>query len=124
MAAKTALGRYLHNLLYSLDQLGNTVWGGDPDETISSRLGKMSRAGRLRFLPRVLVRVLDRIDADHCIEAIEEDRGGRALVDVERCCSAVVNAGVVVRCRKGIGHPGPHVGRFGGAGRRKWIEWG
>ncbi|GAB5466965.1 MAG: hypothetical protein Kapaf2KO_24010 [Candidatus Kapaibacteriales bacterium] len=31
--------RYLKNLLISFDQLGNTIAGGNPDNTISSRLG-------------------------------------------------------------------------------------
>jgi len=34
------IGKYLLNILISIDQLGNTFAGGDPDETISSRLGK------------------------------------------------------------------------------------
>lgn len=37
------LKKYLYNILISLDQLGNTILGGDPDETISSRLGKNYR---------------------------------------------------------------------------------
>ena len=32
------IGRYLFNLLYSLDQLLNTFLGGNADETLSSRL--------------------------------------------------------------------------------------
>ena len=32
--------KYLRNLLVAIDQLLNTILGGDPDETISSRLGK------------------------------------------------------------------------------------
>jgi hypothetical protein len=32
--------RYVRNLLISLDQLANTILGGDPDETMSSRMGK------------------------------------------------------------------------------------
>jgi hypothetical protein len=32
--------RYFWNLLIAVDQLFNTVFGGDPDETLSSRMGK------------------------------------------------------------------------------------
>lgn len=32
--------KYLKNLLISIDQLINTVFGGDPDMTISARLGR------------------------------------------------------------------------------------
>ena len=35
--------RYLWNVLLSLDQLGNSLLGGDPDETISSRVGRIKR---------------------------------------------------------------------------------
>jgi hypothetical protein len=38
--------RYLWNLLISLDQFANTVLGGSPDETISSRTGKAMQQGR------------------------------------------------------------------------------
>lgn len=31
---------YIRNLLVSIDQGYNVVWGGSPDETISSRLGR------------------------------------------------------------------------------------
>lgn len=31
---------YLFNILIALDQLGNTLAGGYPDETMSSRMGK------------------------------------------------------------------------------------
>lgn len=32
--------KYIWNLLISIDQLCNTILGGDPDETMSSRMGK------------------------------------------------------------------------------------
>lgn len=39
--------RYLINLLIAIDQLGNVVLGGDnPDETISSAVGRRALAGR------------------------------------------------------------------------------
>lgn len=31
--------RYMVNLLIALDQFGNALFAGDPDETISSRAG-------------------------------------------------------------------------------------
>lgn len=122
---RTIAGRYFYNLAYSLDQFLNTIWGGDPDETISSRLGKMARAGRLRPLPGVLVRVLGRIDRDHCRDSIESDEGGRAVADIiDRCDSAVVEGSIVVRCRNARAHPGPHQGSYGPRRSRKWLQWG
>lgn len=34
------LKKYIRNILISIDQFANTVLGGDPDMTISSRLGR------------------------------------------------------------------------------------
>lgn len=39
------LWQYLYNLAVALDQLGNTLLAGDPDETISKRAGR-ARAAR------------------------------------------------------------------------------
>lgn len=32
--------KYIRNILISIDQMANTLLGGDPDMTISSRLGR------------------------------------------------------------------------------------
>jgi hypothetical protein len=73
---------YLMRLLVSLDQHINTIFGGYPDETISSRLGKLKvrRKGKLRWrdwfgLAKPLDWVLDKIDPNHSIDAIEHDEG-------------------------------------------------
>lgn len=68
--------KYLLNFLISLDQLGNTILGGDPDETISSRLGriKLDHGGKIPWdhpLARVTDSLLDDIDKNHSIDAIE-----------------------------------------------------
>jgi hypothetical protein len=85
---KTLAGRYLKNLLIAIDQLGNALWAGSPDETISSRIGKlrrMERSGKpMRWGPRVLGKLLNKIDPGHCEDAIEEDEGAEALADKER----------------------------------------
>lgn len=66
---------YLARLFVALDQLLNTIFGGDEDETMSSRLGKDARRGR--FVGCVLCKMLDWIDKDHCEKAIERDEGKR-----------------------------------------------
>jgi hypothetical protein len=68
---------YILNLLLSLDQLGNAIINGDCDETISSVLGKMVIENKLegRPLMTALVYVLDTLDENHCLDAIEWDRG-------------------------------------------------
>jgi len=80
------IGKWLLNILISIDQLGNTITGGDPDETISSRIGKMKvkHGGRIpwyRPLSKVVDWGLDKIDPNHSIDAIEQDEGKDAIVD-------------------------------------------
>ncbi|MCM3413509.1 hypothetical protein [Metabacillus litoralis] len=65
--------QYIWNVLISIDQLANTLLGGDPDETISSRAGKRARKGdRLSIL---LCKFLNMIDKGHCEKSIEKDEG-------------------------------------------------
>jgi len=80
------ISRYLVNLLISLDQFLNSVLAGDPDETISSRIGriKLKWGGvipRWRVFTRITDRILDRIDPGHSLDAIEEDEGFDGLCD-------------------------------------------
>lgn len=67
---------YVWNLLIALDQLLNTLLAGDPDETLSSRMGKYVQRGR-GWLPCQLCKLLDWLfkDKDHCINNIEPDEG-------------------------------------------------
>jgi hypothetical protein len=66
---------YFRRLFVAADQLLNVVFGGNEDETISSRVGKDARRGK-KFAC-VLCRVLDWLDPDHCEKAIEKDEGKR-----------------------------------------------
>lgn len=70
--------RWLWNLLIALDQLANTVLGGDPDETLSSRMGKQI-AQRKCLLCRLVCKVLDRFEVNHCQKSIEADEGKDAV---------------------------------------------
>ena len=64
--------RWAVNILLGIDQLANTIIGGDPDETISSRAGK--KEGR-HWLATGLCWMLNKLDDDHCKDAIERDEG-------------------------------------------------
>jgi hypothetical protein len=78
---------YARNVLGSLDRFGNSLLGGDPRETISSRLGKRLHidhancfvcstvCGFLNFINRVVGS-----NYDHCLEAIDETVGDRAVI--------------------------------------------
>lgn len=73
------MGQYLRNVLVALDQLLNALAGGDPDETISSRVGKA--AGRGERWGVALQSVIDWIFwRGHCRDSEEPDEGGDAVV--------------------------------------------
>jgi hypothetical protein len=83
------IGKYLLNILIGIDQLGNTILGGDPDETISSRLGKLKvkHGGSIpwyRPLSKIVDWGLDKIDPHHSVDAIEEDEGNNAIFDKDK----------------------------------------
>jgi hypothetical protein len=66
--------RYVFNALIAIDQLLNTLLFGDPDETMSSRMGKYAARGRGWF-PCQLCKLLNLLDKDHCKKSIELDEG-------------------------------------------------
>ena len=85
---------YFWRIAISLDQLGNVVCGepmnflfiqdwsmnqfGNPDETISSVLGKNQLNGTLKPLGKNLVLLLGKLDNNHSIKSIERDEKFRA----------------------------------------------
>lgn len=78
--------RYLLNVLTAFDQLGNALTGGDPDETISSRLGKAWRGdygplGKKLAKPfRWVVNCVFFWQKDHTGSHIEEDEGSKRVL--------------------------------------------
>lgn len=69
---------YVMGVLVALDQLAHAAFGGDPDETISSALGKrkVANGGRLRWrdwwgVAKPLDWVLHKLDPHHSLRAIE-----------------------------------------------------
>lgn len=64
---------YFRNLLIALDQFVNTLCGGDPDETISSRIGKRRDAAEQFWAP-----IVDKLffwQKNHTKSSIELDEG-------------------------------------------------
>ncbi|MBL4875767.1 MAG: hypothetical protein JKY10_04645 [Cohaesibacteraceae bacterium] len=68
------LQAYFLNILIALDQLLNTVLGGDPDETISSRCSK----NRHKWYWKPLACILEKIDPGHLGRSQEDDEGSDA----------------------------------------------
>lgn len=67
--------QYLTNILISLDQLLNTLRGGDPDETLSSVAAKNLHKREWHMLGSFL----EMIDHGHLKRAIENDEGSRDI---------------------------------------------
>jgi hypothetical protein len=78
-------GKWAVNFWISVDQFGNVLTFGDPDETISSRLGKWmieEDAGWMRWATgSTICFFLDLIDENHCQESIDPDEGKDAIID-------------------------------------------
>lgn len=74
-ALLVTLKQYIRNILYSGDIFINSFIGGDPRETISSRLGKGKKQGKLghtilAFLVDVLMFPFDG-EWSHCVRNIQ-----------------------------------------------------
>lgn len=70
------IGKYLLNIAISIDQLGNALSFGSPDETISSRFGR-------RFPNSLFAKFINILffwQNDHVREAIEYDEGKEDLL--------------------------------------------
>lgn len=70
--------RYLWNILLVIDESFNTLAGGDPGETISSRAGKAMQEGKRWGC--VLCKFLNLFQKDHCLLSIEPEEGSRAVL--------------------------------------------
>lgn len=79
---------YVKNVLVVLDCLGNTLAGGDPDETISSRSGKAQGYEQSLTPPSYgwgcrMCAFLSAFQQDHCKKALERWAGRRAVIPDE-----------------------------------------
>ena len=72
------IARYFLNWLILLDEAGNTLFGGSPNETISERAAKARAAGREWGC--VLCALLDRINPGHCVRAMKSTIGDDSVV--------------------------------------------
>lgn len=70
------LKKYIINVLLGIDQLGNAIMFGDPDETISSRAGRVWPGTWWQWF-------IDHLmfwQTNHCHKAIEPDEGKNDLL--------------------------------------------
>ena len=73
--------QYLLNVAIALDQLGNALRGGSPDETLSAAAWRTEQEGRI--LGRIFRPLIDLLarpwERDHCRTAFESERLQRHL---------------------------------------------
>lgn len=73
----TKVRQYIMNWLILLDLAANTLLGGDPQETLSSRLGKA--ANHNNSVAYYICRCLSWFDKAHCRGAKDPHVGRRAI---------------------------------------------
>jgi hypothetical protein len=66
---------YVYRVLVSLNQTLNSLVGGEPDETLSSRWGR----GRKHGFSRFACYLLDKLQPCHCAISIERGPDGKPL---------------------------------------------
>lgn len=71
-------GSYINNVLVGFDQFANTLFGGHPDETISSRWGR--GAAKNKPVDVVGSDVLNDIQPGHTKQAIADDKARAAKI--------------------------------------------
>lgn len=64
--------QYIFNALIAIDQFANTLLGGDPDMTLSGRMGRAVAEGRCK-LCGLICWLLGLIDKDHCAVAAQHE---------------------------------------------------
>ena len=78
------LEEYGFNYAYSLDQTANTLWLGDPDETISSRTGRAIESGKAKRWVYWFAKFVDCLflmfgDENHVQKSIEQRKFTKEL---------------------------------------------
>jgi hypothetical protein len=66
--------RYIINVLIALDQLGTTLVGGYPDETLSSYAYRLELTGKPGGFFRPVIDALFFWQKQHCLQAFRDER--------------------------------------------------
>lgn len=75
--------RYFLNLFVAVDRLINALTGGDPEMTLSGRMGRAVAEGRCKAC-RVICWAIDLVDQGHCerVRKNEADEGADQVAKV------------------------------------------
>jgi hypothetical protein len=66
------IGKYLFNILLSLDRLANTILLGSPEMTLSGRMGRDIAKGEC-MLCKPICWLLNKIQSNHCKKVAAEE---------------------------------------------------
>jgi hypothetical protein len=82
---KKIIIKYFFNLLIAIDETGNAAAAGDPQETISSRLGKLLLyyGGNIPWshpISKILACILNKLINGHCVNSIEKNVGDDGII--------------------------------------------
>ncbi len=97
--------RYLVNFFVSIDQLGNVIAGGNPDNTISSRVGFYNQHNttgekapwQWRLFEKIINFSFWPIDGEgHCHEAFHNDAGEEFDPNTKNILVAVLAAAIII----------------------------
>lgn len=75
--------RYIWNVLIGLDQFGNTLFGGDPDMTLSGNMGRKVKTGECIVCKPICRFIAFAFrDPNHCAnqDTAEQDEGKDQLI--------------------------------------------
>jgi hypothetical protein len=99
------IGQYFGNMLVSIDQLGNTIAGGDPDNTISARVGYYTHHGETIIRPywNMLEHIINitfwPVDGKgHCHMAYHNDAGEKFEVGGNYFVYLVLTPIIILTC--------------------------
>ena len=96
---------YLSNFFVSIDQLGNVLAGGNPDNTISSRVGYYNKHNiqaekaplQWRIFETIINFTFYPIDGvDHCHEAFHNDAGEEFDKNTKNILVAILASVIIV----------------------------
>lgn len=96
---------YLNNFFVSIDQLGNVIAGGNPDNTISSRVGYYNKHNTTTEKAPLQWRIFETIinftfypidGEDHCHEAFHNDAGEEFDGNTRNILVAILAALIII----------------------------
>jgi hypothetical protein len=92
------------NVLIAVDQLGNAITGGNPDNTISARAGFFSRFSDSKFkhfwtiVEKIIDKTFEPVDGkNHCLKSYHNEKG-HSFDEGNDVARGIMALGVIIVC--------------------------